>query len=199
MVKGTDRSIEKTGVGKRNFFVSPIVEHTMQPLYHNRVRTQEIPVYDAWSGAYQLPPDMARYYGEHLKPYGSFANMFFQDAVEPGNEYRRRTTSDLLPKPQRATLPNARGVRVGFADRKAGSTPLALAPGYNPLITDSVNVWGRRLQQNTNNSMSMFSTLDDAYHNHAWENYTVAKPFMDWNVYETHVAHADDVANLWFR
>ena len=157
----------------------------MQPLYHNRVQIRENPTLDAWSGEALSASDMARYYSEHLRPYGTFANMFFEDAVEPGNEYDSRTTSDLLPKPQHVRAP--------------GATPASLAPGYNPLITDSVNVWGRRLQQNTNNSMSMFSTLDDAFHNHAWENYTAAKPVMDWTVYETHIAHADDVAILWFR
>ncbi len=156
----------------------------MKTLYHNRVQPREVPEFDAWTTP---TPDMARFYGQHLKPYGSFANMFFEDAVEPGNEFRRRGTSDLSPKPLNPAL------------RLPGQTPVALAPGYNPLITDSVNVWGRRLQQNTNNSMSMFSTLDDAYWENPWENYQVAKPYMDWAVYEQHIAHADDVAQLWFR
>lgn len=141
--------------------------------YHRSPLAPEVPVYDYWHNLHTKPHTTSpQYYSKPVSHQGSYARMFTQDAIEPGNEYRQRsTTVSLHPKPHL----------------------------QNQFVTDMVDLWGRRLQQNTNQSQSMFSSMDDAYFENPWDIYQKEKPYMDFHCLQDRFAHKQDVAGRWFR
>lgn len=151
--------------------------------HHRSPLTRELPHYDDWHhqmngtphgvrGTVQAP--LNRYYSKPLARQGSYHHMFWEDALEPGPEYRDRSPHVTLnAKPH--------------------------LHKQNVFVKDTVDKWGRRLQQNRYNNQSMFAHLGDAYWENPWDIYQVNKPYQDFQCVDMRIAHENDVRDRWFR
>lgn len=107
----------------------------------------------------------------HHDMTGSYIDMFDEERAQPGYDPRD--------------------------NNKMTTTPLKMD---NPLVTDTIHQKGQRHPSSSSSHLSKYASLSDVYWQDPWEVHRhIEKPSLDWNLYQHHVAHSDDIQDLWFR
>ena len=142
---------------------------------------REDPVYDEWHRRYNgdLTVGINQYYSKALPRTGSFERMFWEDAIEPGNEYlNRRSNTQIIPQ----DVP-------GLPSMNAQT---------DPFYKMNIETWGQGLRENTYSNNGQFSNLSTAYWENPWDVYLYDKTYSDWVQTRPCIANAGMAQRRWF-
>lgn len=143
------------------------------------------PIYDEWHRRYNgdLTVGINQYYSKALPRTGSFERMFWEDAIEPGNEYlNRKSNIQIIPQ-------------------DVPGLPTPNNNGYlqnNPFQNMNIETWGQRLRENTFSNGGQFAKLSTAYWENPWDIYLHDKTYSDWVQTRPCVANVGMVQRRWF-